>query len=63
MRTASLLLSGLLVLLFAPSAAAGGQETGVPDCVRAAVEAIQKRYEAIDDLRASFEQTTRSVAL
>ena len=63
MRPAGLLLSGLLVLLFAPSAVAGGQEAEVPECVRAAVEAIQKRYEAIDDLRASFEQTTRSVAL
>jgi outer membrane lipoprotein-sorting protein len=31
--------------------------------VRAAVEEIQRRYEAIDDLRASFVQTTRSVAL
>ena len=62
-RAASLLLSGLLALLLAPSATAGGQETEVPACVRAAVEAIQKRYEAIDDLRASFEQTTRSVAL
>jgi outer membrane lipoprotein-sorting protein len=63
MRSASLLLTGLLALLFARSAAAGGQESEVPDCVRATVEAIQKRYEAVDDLRASFEQTTRSVAL
>jgi len=63
MRTASLLLSGLLALLPLASAAGGGEEAGVSDCVRAAVEAIQKRYEKIDDLRASFEQTTRSVAL
>jgi outer membrane lipoprotein-sorting protein len=63
MRTASLLPSCLLALLFGSSAAGGGQEIEVPDCVRAAVEAIQKRYEAIDDLRASFVQTTRSVAL
>lgn len=59
MRTASLLLS----FWFAASAAADGRETEVPECVQAAVEAIQERYEAIDDLRASFEQTTRSVAL
>jgi outer membrane lipoprotein carrier protein len=63
MRIASLLPGFFLGLLFAPAATAGEPQADVPDCVRAAVEAIQTRYEAIDDLRADFVQTTRSVAL
>ena len=35
-------------------------ETG---CVDTAVDAIQKRYEAVRDLRANFTQISRSVAL
>jgi outer membrane lipoprotein carrier protein len=51
-----------IALLAAPVAAgAGGGD--LPGCVDAAVEAIQKRYESVSDLRAAFVQTTRSVAL
>jgi outer membrane lipoprotein carrier protein len=57
---------GLCVVLawlaLSPAAArgAGGEDSA---CVRAAVAAIQKRYESVRDLRARFEQTTRSVSL
>jgi chaperone LolA len=51
-----------IALLAAPVAvsAGGGDPEG---CVDAAVEAIQKHYESVSDLRAAFVQTTRSVAL
>jgi outer membrane lipoprotein carrier protein len=44
---------------------AGGAEGGTdpPTCVDAAIDAIQKRYESVSDLSATFVQTTRSVAL
>ena len=48
---------------------AAGDASSAPDaaaersCVDVAVELVQRRYEGIRDLRASFEQTTRSVAL
>jgi len=53
------------MVLFALPAAAGGEaaENEVSSCVRAAVEAIQKRYETVRDLSADFEQTSHSVAL
>jgi outer membrane lipoprotein carrier protein len=41
-------------------ASAGGEAS---DCAVTAVAAIQKRYEAVRDLRSRFEQTTRAVAL
>jgi outer membrane lipoprotein carrier protein len=34
-----------------------------PACARAAVAAMQKRYESVEDLRAQFEQTSVSVAM
>jgi outer membrane lipoprotein carrier protein len=45
-----------------PAAArgAGGEASA---CALAAVAAMQKRYESVRDLRARFEQTTRSVSL
>lgn len=64
MRISALLLFGTLLGL--ASGRPAGSDTGepeVPECVRAAVLAIQDRYQAVRDLRASFEQTTRSVAL
>lgn len=55
----------LLLLLLPGSPAAGGGDPGaaVDPCVRAAVEAVQKRYESVRDLSARFEQTSQSVAL
>lgn len=50
---ASLLLAG----------SAGAAEEELDPCARKAVEAVQKRYESVVDLRARFEQTSRSVAL
>ena len=38
-------------------------ESEVSACVRAAVEAVQKRYESVRDISARFEQTSFSVAL
>jgi outer membrane lipoprotein carrier protein len=43
----------------APAASAAATEA----CVARAVEAIQRRYEAVRDLSADFAQTTRSVAM
>ncbi len=51
----------LPVLLLALAAPAAAQE--LDPCTRLAVDAVQKRYEAVADLRARFEQTSRSVAL
>lgn len=52
----------LACLAAGPGAArAAGEESSA--CLDRAVAAIQKRYETIHDLRASFEQTTRSVSL
>ncbi len=45
----------------APSGAAGAPAKQA--CITRAVAAIQRRYQAVRDLRAEFEQTTRSVAL
>jgi outer membrane lipoprotein carrier protein len=44
---------------------AAGAAASAPDaaCVTRAVEAIQRRYEAVRDLSADFVQTSRSVAL
>lgn len=46
-------------------AQAGGEEprAAAADCASAAVARVQERYEGLRDLRARFEQTTRSVAL
>jgi outer membrane lipoprotein carrier protein len=51
----------VLAWMSASPAGAGGET--VSDCVRNAVDALQKRYEGVSDLRARFEQTTHSVAL
>jgi outer membrane lipoprotein carrier protein len=56
-------------LLMAAVAAIAAYAGGVgatddpPACVDAAIDAIQKRYESVSDLSATFVQTTRSVAL
>lgn len=62
MRTSlALLLMGLLLLASRPAPAE--EEAGPSPCVRAAVAAIQKRYETVRDLSARFAQTSRSLAL
>jgi outer membrane lipoprotein carrier protein len=38
-------------------------EASEPSCLNAAIEAIQSRYDAVNDLRADFTQVTRTVAL
>lgn len=60
---------GAAAALLALPAAGDGDGSPAPDavaersCVDVAVERVQHRYEGIRDLRASFEQTSRSVAL
>lgn len=51
----------LLVLLLALAAPAAAED--LDPCARSAVDGVQKRYEAVVDLRARFDQTSRSVAL
>jgi outer membrane lipoprotein carrier protein len=72
MRIATPLLVGALALLAALPARAGGGpgpepaaagEAEADPCLRTAVDAIQRRYASIRDLRASFTQISRSVAL
>ncbi len=60
-RAAPAVLIGTLLFVAAP-AAHGGDEPA-EDCVQTAVQAIQRRYEQVRDLRSDFVQTTRSVAL
>ena len=55
------LLAAIALLAVPVGATAGGADP--QECVGAAVEAIQKHYESVSDLRATFVQTTRSVAL
>lgn len=56
-------LGSLALLLLAVGAAAGGDlQPSTGACLERAVVSIQKRYEGIRDLRARFDQTTRSVA-
>lgn len=65
-RFGSLALAGLAGLLGAAGLArAQGAAATAADaaCVTRAVEAIQRRYEAVRDLSADFVQTSRSVAL
>ncbi len=57
----AVLASVLLPPFPAPSHAA--EEVGPTPCVKAAVAAIQKRYETVRDLSARFSQSSRSVAL
>jgi outer membrane lipoprotein carrier protein len=63
------LLRAFCTLLVVPAAWAGGGNPAVRDeaadraCAERTVAAVQARYEAIHDLSARFEQTTRSVAL
>jgi outer membrane lipoprotein carrier protein len=49
-----------LLLLPGP---AGAEDDALDPCAQRAVNALQKRYEAVVDLQARFEQTSRSVAL
>jgi chaperone LolA len=55
---ALLVAAGLLRTVPAPA-----QEAALDACSRGAVDAVQKRYEQVVDLRAKFRQTSRSVAL
>jgi outer membrane lipoprotein carrier protein len=63
------LLAGLCAAALAAGSVhrAGAEQGAAPDSERACIEAVagrvQARYEGIRDLRARFEQTTRSVAL
>lgn len=50
---------GFLLTSFAPALA---EEPPLSACAAGAVKAVQTRYEAVGDLRASFEQESRSVA-
>jgi len=59
MRRACLL---AILLLAAAPADADSVEPEVSECVRAAVGAVQTRYEAMHDLRARFEQISRPAA-
>lgn len=52
-------LAGALLWLPAPAVAAEAPD----DCGQRAVQRVQARYDAIQDLSARFEQTTRSVSL
>jgi chaperone LolA len=62
MYTIPTTLLAAIALLAAPvEVTAGGSDP--QECVDAAVEAIEKHYESVWDLRAAFLQTTRSVAL
>ncbi len=38
-------------------------DASAPTCLDGAIEAIQSRYDVVNDLRADFEQVTRTVAL
>lgn len=53
----------LLVSFVFAAATAAAAEPPLSDCAASAVAAVQKRYEAVGDLRAEFEQESRSVAL
>jgi len=63
MRVCTLLLWGALLLGPAAPASANGSPEDDAACVRTAVDAIQRRYREVRDLRSGFVQTTRSVAL
>jgi outer membrane lipoprotein carrier protein len=58
----SKLLLAALALLAAPCAAVA-ESSDPQSCVDPAIDAIQKRYESVSDLRATFVQTAQSVAL
>lgn len=55
-------LAAALASLAAAPVALGDAPAG-GDCAERAAAALQRRYEAVRDIEASFEQTTRSVAL
>lgn len=59
MKFATLLPAFLALAVVVPAFA----EDEVPACAAAAVAAVQARYEHVNDLRARFEQESRSVAL
>jgi outer membrane lipoprotein carrier protein len=46
-----------------PAAVAGAAGPDPAACIDATIDAVQRHYESITDLRADFVQTTRSVAL
>ena len=53
---------GAICALILLTGSAAAEEEELDACARSAVEAVQKRYESVVDLRARFEQTSRSVA-
>ncbi|MFP8878332.1 MAG: outer membrane lipoprotein carrier protein LolA [Myxococcota bacterium] len=59
----------MLLVVAALSVADSGEDRAdieaapTPTCLDGAIEAIQSRYDLIDDLRADFEQVTRTAAL
>jgi len=60
-RLATTLALSMAALLVAGGAAAGGP--GQAGCLDEPIDAVQRRYETVADLRADFVQTTRTVAL
>ena len=60
-RVPTILLAASVFLAIGGVAASDTPDSKV--CVDAAIDAIQKRYESVSDLRAAFVQTARSVVL
>jgi outer membrane lipoprotein carrier protein len=60
---ARLLALGLACVAGAPPSGAEAPAPAPNGCAERAAAALQRRYESVRDLEASFEQTTRSVAL
>ena len=60
LRLLPALAAPLLLLLTHP---AGAADEPLEACAKRAVAAVQKRYESVTDLKARFQQTSRSVSL